>query len=145
MKKITLAIIAIFIGSVLFVAPSFAAEKDASCTCADGKPGKVTVNTSILGGCDCSEAGGENAIENILHRVVNIMSVGIGILAVIGISVSGIQYLTAGGNEEKTRKAKRRIFEIIIGIAIYVLIFALLQWLLPEFSGLGSTGAGSQK
>ena len=70
--------------------------------------------------------------------VVNIMSVGIGILAVIGISVSGIQYLTAGGNEEKTRKAKRRIFEIIIGIAIYVLIFALLQWLLPGFNGIGT-------
>ena len=55
--------------------------------------------------------------------------VGIGILGVIGITIVGIQYLTAGGSEEKTRKAKRRMLEIIIGLVTYVVIFALLQWL----------------
>ena len=73
---------------------------------------------------------------HVLKLVVDIMSVGIGILGVIGISISGVQYLTAGGNEEQTRKAKRRIFEIVIGLGIYVLIYALLQWLLPGFNGV---------
>ena len=66
------------------------------------------------------------------------MTVGIGILATIGVVVSGIQYITAGGNEERTRKSKRRIFEIVIGVAAYVLIFAVLNWLIPDFKPFGS-------
>ena len=33
----------------------------------------------------------------------------------------------------KTKKAKQRMAEIIIGLIIYVLIYSLLGWLLPGF------------
>ena len=66
------------------------------------------------------------------------MTIGVGILGVLGITIVGIQYLTAGGNEEKTRKAKRRLFEIVLGLAVYVAIYAILQWLLPGFNGLNT-------
>lgn len=112
-------------GSVL------AKTKGEQCTCADGSAGVVVVDTAILNGCDCSGNGGSDSVLNILDLVVNIMSIGIGILGVIGISIVGIQYLTAGGNEEKTRKAKRRMFEIVIGLVVYVLIYAILQFLMP--------------
>jgi hypothetical protein len=62
-----------------------------------------------------------------------VLTVGIGVLGVLGITVVGIQYLTAGGSEEQTRKAKRRLFEIIIGLVGYVLIYALLKFLMPSF------------
>ena len=62
------------------------------------------------------------------------MTAGIGILATIGIVISGVQYLTAGDNEDQVKKSKRRIFEIIIGLAAYALIAALLTWLLPGYS-----------
>ncbi len=87
--------------------------------------------------CSCDDGqGGE--VKAILVLVVNIMSVGIGVLAVIGIIVSGIQYLTAGGNEERTRKAKRRILEIVIGLVAYALLYGILYFLLPEFNGVNS-------
>lgn len=92
---------------------------------ADGKP-----EAAILTGC--AKEGGEESIMCILNLAVDILSIGVGIFGVIGISVSGIQYLTAGGNEEKTRKAKRRLFEIVIGLAAYVVIYSLLRWLLPS-------------
>lgn len=82
---------------------------------------------------DCGDPNNKDGIGCVLKLVVEILSIGVGILAVVGISVSGIQYLTAGGSEEKTRKAKRRIFEIVIGLALYVILYALLQWLLPGF------------
>ena len=129
MKKIIYAVIAIFMDSAMMFAPAFAE----SCTCSDGSTG---VKTSILAdGCSCDDGKG-SSVMHVLKLVVDIMSVGIGILGVIGISISGVQYLTAGGNEEQTRKAKRRIFEIVIGLGIYVLIYALLQWLLPGFNGV---------
>lgn len=94
-----------------------------------------TVQTSILKTCNTDKGHGES-VKCILELVVDIMTVGIGILGVIGISITGIQYLTAGGNEEKTRKAKRRMFEIILGLVAYVLIYAALKWILPGFKGL---------
>ena len=95
------------------------------------------VNAASCEGVDTliiSCADDESGIGHILSLIINIASIGVGILAVIGITIVGIQYLTAGGNEEQTRKAKRRMFEIIIGIIVYVLIGALLQWLLPAES-----------
>lgn len=85
------------------------------------------VDTSII---ECQE-GGDGGIYHILALVVNIFSIGVGILAVIGISWSGVQYLTAGGNEEKVTKAKRRLYEIIIGVVSYTLLWAAISWLLP--------------
>ena len=135
MKKFFTALITAVIGfAISMPSPALAANKGDACTCTDGRSGHVVVDTSILSGCDCDEGRGGSVIE-ILSLVIDIMTVGIGVLGVIGITITGVQYLTAGGSEEKTRKAKRRMFEIVIGLVAYVLIYALLKWLLPGFGG----------
>lgn len=93
------------------------------------------VKTVILGENNeyCDDGNG-SSIKNVLGLIVEIMTIGIGVLGVLGITITGVQYLTAGDNEEKTKKAKRRVFEIIIGLAVYIIIYVLLKWLLP---GLG--------
>lgn len=122
MKKILFSILAVIMGGFMLVTPVFA-------TCSDAQLKQGCVSTSILGnGCSCDSGNGDS-ISNLLKLIVDIMTIGIGILGVIGITVVGIQYLTAGGNEEKTRKAKRRMFEIVIGLVAYVLIYAALKWL----------------
>ena len=127
MRRLLLSILAIVMGGMMLHAPAMAAEEEGEC-------GEGCVKTSILGenGCSCDDQeGGE--IKRLLWVVVDMMSIGVGILGVLGITIVGIQYLTAGGNEEKTRKAKMRMFEIVIGIALYVVVYALLRWLIPEF------------
>lgn len=86
--------------------------------------------TNVLKSCDVDN--GEEGIKCVLELAATILSIGVGILGVIGISVAGIQYLTAGGNEEKTRKAKRRIFEIVIGLAAYAVLHTVLLWLVKS-------------
>lgn len=86
------------------------------------------VDTAIL---DCEE-GGDGGIFYVLSLILNIMTIGVGILAVIGISWMGIQYLTAGGDITRTVKAKRRLFEIVIGLVCYASMFGLISWLLPD-------------
>ena len=93
-----------------------------------GKCGDI--ETTIL---DCKD--GEDGVTHVLKLTIDILSIGIGVLGVVGISIVGIQYLTAGGNEEKTRKAKRRMFEIVIGLVAYAVIYAFLKFLLPNFGG----------
>ncbi len=124
MKKTILTIMAI-ISSIAIVTPAFVSGS----AYADDK----CVSTSILGGGEVCDSGNGESILNILNTVVDFMSIGVGILAIIGITIVGIQYLTAGGNETQTTKAKRRLFEIVIGIAVYAAIYALLKWLMPTF------------
>ena len=94
----------------------------------DGNPVKDPNSTAEKVHCVCDDGQG-SSIEHILNLVIDIMTIGVGILGVVGISISGIQYLTAAGNEEKTRKAKRRLLEIVIGLAVYALFYAILTWL----------------
>ena len=120
MKKILSIIVATILAFSTLVTPVFAADQDSG------------VETAILTGCGQAEDG----VQCILQLVVDIMSIGIGILGVIGITIVGIQYLTAGGDEGKTRKAKQRMFEIVVGLVAYVVIYAALRWLLPSFQGV---------
>ncbi len=90
---------------------------------------------NILKKCAEENDKGKGAgIICVLNFVIDILTVGVGALGVIGISVVGIQYLTAGGSEEKTRKAKRRMFEIMIGLAGYAVIYGILHFLLPNYA-----------
>lgn len=110
------------------------AEEMESCTCADGKTGKRPP-TVILGqgagsnvGCEC---GNGESVGSILAFVIDILTIGVGILAVVGISIVGIQYLTASGDEGKVKKSRQRMLEIVIGIALYAAMYVALKWLLP--------------
>lgn len=145
MKKVLFVVLAIIGFSFLAPINSFAIDPDKAQTQAqtqtqtqnNSQEGKYCVPTAILGQDHqfCDDGGGSSVIE-ILKLVVNIMSIGVGILGVVGITIVGIQYLTAGGNEEKTRTAKRRILEIVIGLAAYAAAYWILQWLLPTFTGI---------
>ncbi|MBR6505421.1 hypothetical protein IKT18_01075 [Candidatus Saccharibacteria bacterium] len=135
MKKILYSLIIGIVGLVGLLTPISAAP-----AYADGDSGSTSSGDNdcyegaILHVCDDGEGSG---VMQVLNIVVNIFTVAIGILAAVGIAITGTQYLTAGPNEEKTRKAKRRLVEIVIGVAAYVLIYSLLVWLLPGFNGFG--------
>ena len=85
------------------------------------------VETSII---EC-EGGGDAGIWHILLLAIDIMSIGIGILGLIGILIFGIQYLTGGGDVNKTTKAKHRLYEIVIGLVAWVVLYSFCEWLMP--------------
>ncbi|MCR5832445.1 MAG: hypothetical protein K6G36_00670 [Candidatus Saccharibacteria bacterium] len=120
MKKILLALVlaVTVVSGVLVARPVFADNK---CT------------TNILPDslCDADAAKEGKGVKEMLNMIVGIMMAGVGVLGVLGVTIVGIQYLTASGSEEKTRKAKRRLFEIVIGVAAFLLIGALIRFLMP--------------
>ncbi len=119
-KKILPLTLVAILGISFITIPVFADDPNPNC-----------VKTSIIGGGEVCDSGNGDSVIQILNLIVDIMTVGIGILGVIGITIVGIQYLTAGGSEEKTRKAKRRMFEIVIGLVAYVILYAVVKWLMP--------------
>ena len=66
---------------------------------------------------------------SVFDLIVNILTVIAGVLAVVSISVVGMQYLRAGRNEASIKKAKRRMFEIIIGLTSYAVVTGVLRWI----------------
>lgn len=131
MRKILTVIFALFVSFLLIPAPVYAAGSQGNCP-----SGSVEIETNIINNGHLCEDGSGSSIITILKLVANILSVGVGFLGILGITIVGIQYLTAGGNEEKTRKAKKRILEIVIGLAVYAAAYAILRWLLPNFTGI---------
>ena len=134
MKKIVQKFTSLFVVFLmgLSLVPASLISAPAYADNTSGTGGKA--QAAILTDCANAEDNAGGGIKCVVLYVVNILSILVGIVGVIGIVVVGIQYLTAGGNEEQTRKAKRRLFEIIIGLVVYILIAALLNWLLPNFN-----------
>ncbi|MBR3414789.1 hypothetical protein IKG73_02095 [Candidatus Saccharibacteria bacterium] len=99
--------------------------------CADGQ-----VDTNLFGCVDS-----ENGIMFILNIVYTVLTFGVGIAGTIGIVIAGIQYSTARDNEQQMAKAKMRIIQIVIGMAIWFFLFVFLRFLLPGFTGTEITGA----
>ena len=115
MKKVLVigaSVVMMGVGVVMTVAPVLA-----------GSCGGV--ETSII---DCDE---ENGIEGILHLVINIMTGLIGVLAVAGMVYSGIQYQMSAGDAAAMAKAKNRIIQIVIGLIIFAVMWAVLDVLIP--------------
>jgi len=139
MKKLwmSFAVVAVVVGGILMPINTNMVYATVD---VDGSESDATVSTMeqegarILNDCwEKAETDGKSGAVCVLRIGVDILTVLVGILGVIGIIVFGIQYLTAGGNESQVTKAKQRLLDIVIGLAIYAVIYAMLNWLLPAF------------
>jgi len=92
--------------------------------------------TSIIGGTACSSAvkdgsGQSSAIWSLLLFVLNIMTAGVGILAVGGIVYGSVLYASAGGKTDQAKKAITVITNVVIGIFAYGAMYFLLNFIVP--------------
>ena len=85
--------------------------------CDDGSAAKTDVKDSGAWG--------------VLLLVINIMTAGIGILAVGAIAYGSVMYSSAGGSSEQTKKAITIITNTVIGLVCYLLMSAILNFLIP--------------
>lgn len=70
-----------------------------------------------------------NFINTFTGKIVTVALSFIGVIFLILIIYSGIQWLTAGGNEEAVSKAKTRVINGVIGLAITLCAFILTNML----------------
>lgn len=59
------------------------------------------------------------------------VSLGLGLIAVFFLTIAGIQYSASQDNPQAVAAAKTRIVNVVIGIVIYFLMYAAIQWLIP--------------
>lgn len=100
---------------------------------ADDKCPKTSI-LKISGKCDNGEA-----IFDILGIGLTVVTYGVGAAAIIGVLITGYQYITARDNSAQVAKAKNRLLQIVIGLVVWVMIWGILQFLLP--GGLFADGS----
>ncbi len=70
-------------------------------------------------------------ITGLLLLVLKIFVYGLGAAAIIGVTIAGIQYMTARDNQAQVAAAKKRLFDVTIGIAAWAVMWAVMNWLIP--------------
>jgi hypothetical protein len=137
LKQKVVTLIAI---TISVVGISLAAMPVSALTCGstkDAAGNDVPIQTSIIGGSACdniknsSSNAQDNGVWKLLIFVLNIMTAGVGILAVAGIVYGAILYTTASDKAEQTKKAIGIITNVVIGIIAYGLMYLVLNFLIP--------------
>lgn len=88
-------------------------------------------------------AGSETKAEDVVKNVISILFWIIGILAVIVIIYAGITFITAAGNPGKVAQAKTMIIYAVIGLAVAILAYAIVNFIVGASSGKGVNSGSS--
>lgn len=68
------------------------------------------------------------SIEELIGKVIKAILAFLGILFLVLIIISGLQWMTAGGNEELIDKSKKRIKNATYGLAIVLAAYAMTMF-----------------
>lgn len=80
---------------------------------------------------NCAKANDATVqINHLIHTVINLLSVIVGVVAVIMIIVGGLRYITSGGSDTGVTSAKNTILYAIIGLIIVALAQVLVRFVL---------------
>lgn len=96
-----------------------------------GDGGKCTTSIIDKKYCTSSKTLESNGIWGLLIFILNIMTAGVGLLAVGGIIYGSIMYATAEDKTDQINKAKDIIFNVVIGLVAYVMMYAFLNFIIP--------------
>jgi hypothetical protein len=75
---------------------------------------------------------GSKDLRQTIAGIINVVMGFLGIVAVVIILIGGFIWMTAGGNEEKVKKAKALIFQGIIGLVIILASYAIATFVISS-------------
>jgi hypothetical protein len=73
------------------------------------------------------ESTAKQSLSDQIQRIINILSVVVGVVAIVIILVSSIRFLTAGGDSAKAASARNSLIYAIIGIAVMTLAQTIIH------------------
>lgn len=91
------------------------------------------VDTAIIT-CDDNQGSGDvedSGLWQLLIMAINILTAGVGVLALAGIVYGAILYTSAGGKPEQIKKATTVFTNVVIGIICFAAMWAFLNFIIP--------------
>lgn len=119
-KKI---IFLIFVLTALFSLSGFFQNKTSAQIVCDPAITMICIPTGASSGLPEPVGGIEGVLKNILNWMLGI----VGVIAVIGFVISGLQYITAAGSEKTIETAKRNMTYSVIGVIVALSGFVIIK------------------
>lgn len=82
------------------------------------------------GGNGCATPAGGTTVETTITRIINLLSVVIGIIAVVMIIIGGLKYIMSSGDSNSINSAKNTVLFAIVGLVIVALAQAIVRFVL---------------
>lgn len=88
--------------------------------------------TEVCKGAGLTSCDGGSDVNKVLTSVINILSAIIGVVAVIMIILSGLKYITSGGDGQKVASAKNTLVYSLVGLVIVALAQLIVHFVLGK-------------
>ncbi len=75
---------------------------------------------------------GDAVLTDTIAQIIRIALGFLGVIAVVIILLGGFKWMTAGGNDEKVKSAKKLIFSGIIGLVIVISAYAIASFVIDS-------------
>ena len=105
-----------------------AADADISGSLACGSD----LNFQAGGGCTPDAAGAGEKVDNIVKNVINIISLVVGIAAVVMIIIGGLRYVTSNGDSGQVGNAKNTILYAVVGLVVVALAQVIVRFVVAK-------------
>ena len=110
-------------------------------------PGTTTKEQIQCGANDAAGKKGGNPEADVnatIKTIINLLSVIVGIVAVVMLIIGGFRYITSGGAAEKVTSAKNTIIYALIGLVIVALAQVIVRFVLSNVTGSNKKTSYSQ-
>lgn len=98
----------------------------------DGSKDQACRGANLGGGADCDKPAAANTLNNTIEFIVNILTIIVGIVAVIMIIVGGFRYITSSGDSNNINAAKNTIIYAIVGLIVVALAQVIVRFVLSK-------------
>lgn len=93
--------------------------------------------------CSVDDSGQTAAqrVDQIVEQIINIMSLVVGVVAVVMIIIGGFKYVTSGGDSGNVSGAKNTILYAVVGLVVVALAQVIVRFVVDRatLTGSGST------
>jgi hypothetical protein len=114
--------------AVVFVSPNFVV--------ADSSLVESQTGLSDIGSAAFGQSGEPEDIRIQILKILNVVLTFLGVLMVVLIIMAGYRWMTAGGNEEQVSKAKKTLFNSLIGLLIILASYGISYFILRRLVGI---------
>lgn len=85
---------------------------------------------AVDGGSGCADPAGESSLGDTVKNVINILSLVVGMVAIIMVIVGGLKYVTSQGDSSGVASAKNTIIYAVVGIIIVTLAQVMVRFVI---------------
>jgi hypothetical protein len=125
-KKIVLSI------SLLAMPLTVLAIQTASAGPFDASKREVCRGATLGSSSNCNSGRARNQLEDTIQFAVNLLTMIVGIAAVIMIIVNGLKYISSGGDSNAVSSAKSGITYAIVGLIIVALAQVIVRYVISN-------------